>query len=154
MTPKSKEPEKVMGPVDYIVVLFPGNKFSGKIAPELEKLQKKGIIRIIDLVFILKDQNGRAIFTEAKNLGGQEGEAFKAFTSNLGDWLSEDDIEDIGAQIPKNSAAAAMLFENVWAIDFKKALLDADAKLITQARVPGEQVEKVMKERIVGGGIK
>jgi hypothetical protein len=150
--PKKSEPERVMGPVDYLVVLFPGNKFSGKIAPELEKLQMNGIIRIIDLVFILKDKNGKAIFTEARNLGGKEGEAFKAFTSNLGEWLSEDDIEDIGVLIPKNSAAAALLFENVWALNFKKALMDADAQLITQARIPGEQVEKVMRERIKVGG--
>jgi hypothetical protein len=54
--------------------------------------------------------------------------------------------------IPKNCAAAALLFENTWALNFKKALLDADAKLITQARIPGEQVEKVMKERIKVGG--
>ena len=147
-----KKVEKVMGPVDYIVILFPGNKFSGKIAPELEKLQLNGIIRIIDLVFILKDKNGRAIFTEARNLGGKEGEAFKSFTTHLGEWLSEDDIEDIGALIPKNSAAAALLFENTWAVNFKKALLDADAQLITQARIPHEQVEKVMKERIAPGG--
>ncbi len=141
-----------MGPVDYLVVLFPGNKFSGKIAPEMERLQRAGIIRIIDLVFILKDKEGRAIYTEAKNLGGKEGEAFKAFASNLGEWLSEDDIEDIGALIPKNSAAAALLFENTWAVNFKKALLDADAQLVTQARIPHEQVVKVMKERIKVGG--
>jgi hypothetical protein len=145
---KKVESEKVMGPVDFLVVLFPGNKFSGKIAPELERLQKNGTIRIIDLVFIIKDKNGRSLFTEARNLGGKEGEAFKAFTSNLGDWLSEDDIEDIGAMIPKNSAAAALLFENTWAVNFKKTLLDADAQLLTQGRIPGEQVLKVMKERI------
>jgi len=152
MVEAKKATERTMGPVDYLVVLFPGNKFSGKIAPELEKLQRNGIIRIIDLVFILKDKNGRAIFTEARNLGGEEGEAFKSFTNNLGEWLSEDDIEDIEALIPKNSAAAALLFENTWAVNFKKSLLDADAKLITQARIPGEQVEKVMKERIKLGG--
>jgi Family of unknown function (DUF6325) len=146
---KKGEPEKVMGPVDFLVVLFPGNKFSGKIAPELERLQKNGTVRIIDLVFIIKDKNGKSLFTEARNLGGKEGEAFKAFTSNLGDWLSEDDIEDIGAMIPKNSAAAALLFENTWAVNFKKTLLDADAQLLTQGRIPGEQVMKVMKERIV-----
>jgi len=145
---KKGEPEKVMGPVDFLVVLFPGNKFSGKIAPELERLQKNGIIRIIDLVFILRDKKGKTLFTEARNLGGKEGEAFKAFTSNLGDWLSEQDIEDIGAMIPKNSAAAALLFENTWAVEFKKTLLDADAQLLTQGRIPGEQVLKVMKERI------
>ena len=141
-----------MGPVDFLVVLFPGNKFSGKIAPELDKLQRNGTIRIIDLVFILRDKNGRSIFTEARNLGGEAGEAFKSFTSNLGDWLSEDDIEDIGKMIPKNSSAAALLFENLWALKFKEAMLDADAQLLTQGRIPGEQVMKVMNERIAQRG--
>ena len=49
---------KVMGPVDYLMIKFPGNKFSGKAAPELLKLEKKGIIRVIDMVFIVKDENG------------------------------------------------------------------------------------------------
>jgi hypothetical protein len=142
------EPEKVMGPVDYVVVLFPGNKFSGKIAPELEKLQKNGIIRVIDLVFIAKDKNGGTLFTESRNLGGAEGEAFRAFSSHIRDWLSEEDIEAISSILPPNCSAAALLFENTWALNFKKSLLDADAQLLTQGRIPHEQVLKVMKERV------
>ena len=148
---EKKKSEKIMGPIDYLVVLFPGNKFTGKIAPELVWLQRSGIVRIIDLVFILKDKDGNAVFTEARNLGGEAGEAFKSFTGNLGQWLSVDDIEDIGAMIPKNSAAAALLFENTWALKFKEALLEADAKLLTQGRIPHEAAEKVMNDRIAAG---
>ena len=57
-----------MGPVDYLVVGFPGNKFSGKIAPELAALEKSGIIRIIDFVFVLKDANGKLDIKELKDL--------------------------------------------------------------------------------------
>jgi hypothetical protein len=144
----TKEAEKVMGPVDYVVVLFPGNKFTGKIAPELERLQKNGTIRVIDLVFIMKDERGNTLFTEAKNLSGADGEAFKSFSSHLGDWLSEEDIHAIGATLPLNCSAAAILFENTWALAFKKSLLDADARLLTQGRIPHEQVLQVMKDRI------
>jgi len=57
------KPKKVLGPVDYVVVLFPGNKFTGKIAPELAKLEKNGIIRVIDMVFVQKNAKGKlAIF--------------------------------------------------------------------------------------------
>lgn len=141
----------MIGPVDYFVVLFPGSKFSGKIAPELVALQRSGLIRIIDLVFIMKDKEGNAVFTEARNLGGELGEAFSQFSSNLGYWLSEDDIEDIGAMIPKNSAGAALLFENLWALKFKEALLDADAEMVTQGRLPNDQVQKVINDRIAPG---
>lgn len=67
----------VMGPVDFLIVQFPGNKFSGKIAPELVNLEKKGIIRIIDLVLIIKDVKGKVTFLEAKNLEGEAGTAYR-----------------------------------------------------------------------------
>jgi len=66
---------KVMGPVDYLMIRFPGNKFTGKIAPELVELEKKGIIRVIDLVMILKDAKGKLMILEAKNLEGEAGAA-------------------------------------------------------------------------------
>ena len=62
------KPKKVLGPVDYVVVLFPGNKLTGKIAPELAKLEKNGIIRVIDMVFVQKDKKGKLTIFEAKNL--------------------------------------------------------------------------------------
>jgi hypothetical protein len=146
-----KAPSKIMGPVDYVVVMFPGNKFSGKIAPELERLQKNGIIRIIDLVFILKDAKGRTVITEAKNLTGEAGDAFRVFSAHLGEWLSEGDIDIVAKSLPLNSSAAALLFENTWALKFKEACMDADAQLISQGRIPGDLVMKVIEEKDFGG---
>jgi uncharacterized membrane protein len=72
---ESKKPGMIMGPVDFLIVRFPGNKFSGEIAPELANLEKNGIIRVIDLVFVLKDTKGKVLITEAKNVGGDAGGA-------------------------------------------------------------------------------
>ena len=143
---------RIMGPVDYLMVRFPGNKFSGTIAPELANLEKKGIIRVIDLVFILRDEKGKLIIFEAKNLGGDAGAAFNALAKNTREWFSEGDIEAIAASLPKNSSAGLLLFENVWAIHFKEALLDSGAELIDMGRIPPETILHVEKEIMAKGG--
>ncbi|MCJ7442957.1 MAG: DUF6325 family protein [Methanotrichaceae archaeon] len=142
----------VMGPVDYLMVRFPGNKFSGKIAPELSRLEKEGIIRVIDLVFIIRDENGKLAIFEPAHVGGEAGAAFNELSKNTREWFSEGDIEAIAATLPKNSSAALLLFENVWAIQFKEALLDADAELIDMGRIPPDTIQKVEKAIMAGGG--
>jgi Family of unknown function (DUF6325) len=143
---------KVMGPVDYLMVRFPGNKFSGKIAPELTRLEKKGIIQVIDLVFIMRDEHGKLVIAETENLKGEVGAAFNELSKNTREWFSEGDIEVIAATLPNNSSAALLLFENVWAIQFKEALLDADAELIDMGRIPPETIEKVEEAIMAQGG--
>lgn len=143
---------KVMGPVDYLMVRFPGNKFSGKIAPELTRLEKKGIIRVIDLVFIVRDEHGKLVIAETESLGGEVGAAFNELSKNTREWFSEGDIEVIAATLPNSSSAALLLFENVWAIQFKEALLDADAELIDMGRIPPETIEKVEEAIMAQGG--
>jgi len=141
-----------MGPVDYLMVRFPGNKFSGKIAPELTRLEKKGIIRVIDLVFIMRDENGKLVIAETENLEGEVGAAFNELSKNTREWFSEGDIEVIAATLPNNSSAALLLFENVWAIQFKEALLDADAELIDMGRISPETIQDVEKAMMAKGG--
>ena len=146
---------KIMGPVDYLVVKFPGNKFSGEIAPELANLERDGIIRIIDLAFVLKDPKGNVMITEAKDMGGKTGDAFSAFAKAVSDaeWFSIDDIEAIAADLPLNSSAAILLFENTWAIRFKEALLNSGAELVDQGRIPSEVIRSVEKKLISKGSV-
>src|SRR5665648_792474 len=94
---------KVMGPVDYLMVRFPGNKFSGKAAPELLRLEKKGIIRVIDMVFIMKDENGKLVTSEAVDLTEEARAAFNEFSKNTREWFSQGDIEEIATSLPNNS---------------------------------------------------
>jgi len=155
MTKKgTQKPSKIMGPVDYLVVKFPGNKFSGECAPELAKLEKSGIIRIIDLAFVIKDTKGNVLITEAKDVGGKTGDAFGAFAKAVSDaeWFSIDDLEAIAADLPKNSSAAILLFENTWAIHFKEALLNSGAELVSQGRIPSEVIRSVEQKLVTKGG--
>ena len=140
-----------MGPVDYLVVGFPGNKFSGKIAPELAALEKSGIIRIIDFVFVLKDANGKLDIKELKDLKDETGNAFSQFAKSTNKWFSEGDIEVIVESLPNNNSVGLLLFENIWAIRFKEALLDADAELIDTGRIPSETIAMVEKTLLAEG---
>ena len=144
--------EKIMGPVDYLMIRFPGNKFTGKIAPELIDLEKKGIIRIIDLVMILKDANGKLMIVEAKNLEGEAGAAYRELAKRTDEWFSQGDIEALAMSLANNTSAALLLFENVWAIKFKAALLEADAELIDMGRIPPETIAKAEKHLKAKGG--
>ena len=145
------KPGKIMGPVDYLVVRFPGNKFSGLIAPELKTLEKNGLIRVIDLVFILKDKGGKIRITEAKNLGGVEGDAFSEFAQSVNEWLSDVDIEVFAESLPNNCSGAILLYENTWAIPFKNALMKTGAELVDHGRIPPELIQKVEQDLITAG---
>ena len=134
------------------MIRFPGNKFTGKIAPELIDLEKKGIIRIIDLVMILKDANGKLMIVEAKNLEGEAGAAYRELAKRTDEWFSQGDIEALAMSLANNTSAALLLFENVWAIKFKAALLEADAELIDMGRIPPETIAKAEKHLKVKGG--
>ena len=156
MTKKgTNKPGKIMGPVDYLVVKFPGNKFSGEIVPELNNLEKSGIIRVIDLVLVIKDTKGQVFVTEAKDVKGKEGDAFSAFAKIVSnaEWFSLDDIDAIAADLPKNSSAAILLFENTWAIHFKEALLNSGAELVSQGRIPSEIIRSVEQKLISKAGV-
>ena len=142
---------RTIGPVDYLIVRFPGNKFTGKIAPELAKLEKNSIIRVIDLVFIMKNEKGQLTNIEAKNLEGETGQAFKALES-VDEWFSEADIEEFATSLPNNSSGALLLFENLWAINFKEALLGADAELVDVGRIPPETIAIAEKDLMERGG--
>ena len=138
-----------MGPVDYLVVRFPGNKFSGRIIPELVNLVNNGILRVLDFVFVLKDADGNLSITEAKDLRDEAG-ALAELLKDTGEWFYEGDIDALAATLENNSSAGILLVENTWAIRFKEALLDANAELIDMGRIPPETIAKV--EELTKGG--
>ena len=138
---RKNEQSQTLGPVDYLMVGFPGNKFTGKIMPELMDLEQRDIVRVIDLVFVTKDANGKVFVTEAKDLQGDAGKAFETLAKNTQEWFYEGDITTIADRLPNESSAALLLYENVWARKFKEALLEADAVLLDMGRIPQEAVE-------------
>jgi len=141
----------IIGPVDYVIVKFPGNKFTGKIAPELADLEKNGVIRVIDLVFMHKDELGNLAIVEAKNLQGEAAEAYREIAKYTDEWFSEADIEVFSSSLENNCSAAILLYENVWAIKFKESLIEAEAELVNMGRIHPDIIAKVEAQLNAGG---
>ncbi len=101
---------------------------------------------------ILKDANGKLMTVEAKNLEGEAGAAYRELAKRTDEWFSEGDIEALAMSLANNTSAALLLFENIWAIKFKEALLEADAELIDMGRIPPETIAKAEKHLKAKGG--
>jgi Family of unknown function (DUF6325) len=148
---EEKQTRYTMGPVDYLILRFVGNKFNGKIVPELADLEKKGIIRVLDMVLVMKDNDGKLFVTEAKDLQGDAGRAFAQIAKNTQEWFYEGDIQTLAKDLPNNSSAGLLLYENVWAIKFKEALQDSGAELIDMGRIDPAVIAEAEKMMRKGG---
>jgi hypothetical protein len=125
-----------IGPVEYMVVGFPGNKFTGKITPALTDLVQSGAIRVIDLAFVTKDAEGTVAQFEVEDLESDAARAFKAIETVIGDLVNADDLSRIGTALAPNTSAAVLVWEDVWAKRFVEALEDAEGILLDIQRVP------------------
>jgi hypothetical protein len=134
-----------MGPVDYLLVEFPGNDFKGEIVPALAELTHNGTIRIIDLLFIRKDEEGEITWQELTDLPGANAAAFEDLDGEVNDLLNEDDIVREAELLQPHSSAAVVVYENVWATRLRDAVVNAGGRLVDHTRVPAAVVEAAMK---------
>jgi len=130
-----------IGPVEYGVVAFPGNKFKGEIAPALGDLVESGTIRIIDLAFVIKDSDGNVAAVEIEDAGSEVLRAFEAITYQRDGLISENDIAEIAAALDPNSSALIMVWEDLWATKFSDAVRNAGGIVVALERVPRDVVE-------------
>ncbi|HMQ32922.1 MAG TPA: DUF6325 family protein [Chloroflexaceae bacterium] len=129
-----------IGPVEYILIAFPGNRFSGAIVPALRELVASGTIHIIDLVFIKKDAEGNILTLELADMG-EEAAAFEELDGEIDDLLSAEDLQLAAAELPPNSSAGLLVWENVWAARFAHAVRAADGVVLANERIPHALVE-------------
>jgi hypothetical protein len=125
-----------MGPISYLIVEFPGNKMTGEGFPILVDLVDRGVIRILDLVFVTKGDDGTV---RAINLADIDGDGeldlavFEGVSSGL---LDESDLADAAPAISPGSSAGILVFENRWATDFVQALRRSDGQLVAAGYIP------------------
>jgi hypothetical protein len=129
-----------VGPVDVYIIGFPGNKFSGRIAPAILDLTESGTIRVLDLLFVMKDADGLVTTIEAADIG-EDGAAFLAIDVTQPGALGPEDAEEVGDDLPSNSSALLVAYENLWVGKLVEALRDADAVVIDSIRIPVDVVE-------------
>jgi hypothetical protein len=124
-----------MGPIDYLIVEWPGRQPNGEAAPHLIDLVDRGLIRIIDLAFIAKDEDGNVTRLEIADLG-DEVEAFADFEGASTGLLSEDDTGEAAQALEPGTSAALLVYENLWAAPFASALRNSGGQLVASGRIP------------------
>jgi hypothetical protein len=132
-----------IGPVEYMVVACPGNKFTGDIAPALAELVESGLIRIIDLAFVAKGPDGEIAAFELGEIEESVRRGIENVTgSEFEGLLNEDDMRAAAEDLEPNSSAALLVWEDLWAAKFAKAVRDAGGVLLEIQRIPHEVVQE------------
>jgi len=129
-----------MGPVSYLVVEFPGNKMTGEGLAALVDLVDLGIVRVLDLVFVMRDTDGSITAMELRDIDG-DGEldltVFEGASSGL---LDPSDLEQAGSVLEEGASAAILVFENSWAIPFMRGIRNGGAEVVAAGYVPVEDL--------------
>ncbi|AVZ71228.1 hypothetical protein SLUN_02230 [Streptomyces lunaelactis] len=134
-----------VGPVEYVVIAFPGNRFRGEIAPELQNLVASGTVRILDLTFIKKDEDGSVSYVELDALDPTEASVFDDIDGEVGGLFSEEDLELIAEGLVPNSSAAVLVWEDTWAAPISRAIRNAGGELVAHERIPAPVVEQALE---------
>jgi hypothetical protein len=124
-----------MGPIDYLIVEWPDRQPTGEAAPYLIDLVDRGLIRILDLAFIAKGEDGSVAALEIADVG-DEVEAFAAFEGASSGLLSDDDVAAAGEALEPGTSAALLVYENRWAAPFAAAMRRTGAQLVASGRIP------------------
>jgi Family of unknown function (DUF6325) len=135
-----------LGPLEYLVVGFEGDRFTGQILPELRAAREKGIIRVVDLYFLDKDASGTVTARSFSDLSGEEVGRIAPLAGDLLGLLTPEDIEQAGRAVPGNSSAALLLFEHTWAISLKEAIKRANGIALAGGLVAPDVLQVVEEE--------
>ena len=126
----------LLGPVDWIVVEFPGSRFNGEVAPEIKAAIDAGTIRLLDLVVVKKDDDGSYDAFEVADLDPGELGELRAFEAELAPVLSAQDVTDLAETIEAGSSAAILVWENTWAAPIASAIRHSGGQLVASGRIP------------------
>ena len=135
-----EEAMEEIGPVEYMIVSFPGNKFTGEIAPALAELVESNTIRIIDLAFVSKDADGSIGAFELSDIDEKVRRGLEALGLEASGLLGEEDLIDAANDLEPGSSAAMLLWEDIWAAELAGALRGAGGELVAIGRIPHEVV--------------
>ena len=125
-----------LGPIDWIVVEFPGSRFNGEIAPALQDLVDRDLVRVLDLLVLKKDATGTLEAFELSDLEDTELGELRSHEDELAMLISEEDVAALDAAIEPGSSAAVLIWENKWAAPFGAAVRRSGGQLVAGGRIP------------------
>jgi uncharacterized membrane protein len=134
------------GPVDFVALEFKGNQFKGEIFPEIMNLVNNGIVRVIDMIVVKKDADGTVTHQEIQETDKSVLAVFDPLKAEINGMIQVEDIELIGEKLEPNSTAAILLFENLWAVKFVKAVENANGRAVMHVRIPHDVVVETLEK--------
>ena len=135
-----------LGPVDVMVVRFPGSKFTGGIVGPIRKLVASDTIHIIDLVFVQKGEDGSVSAVEVEELDGDAAAAYGDLDGEVGELLSDEDLVLAAELLEPGDSAALLVWENTWAAKAASAIRAADGEVVMFERIPGDVARAAVDE--------
>ncbi|MBK9740880.1 MAG: DUF1269 domain-containing protein [Actinobacteria bacterium] len=137
-----------MGPVDYLVIEFPAGKqsFTGEMAAELARLSDAGIIRILDLLIIIKNEDGSIDAMEIDDIEGLD--EIRQLESYIAEILAADDVDMLAAAMEPGTVAGVLVWENTWAAPFASAARHAGGQLVATGRIPLQAIAASMEAEL------
>lgn len=140
-----------VGPVEYLVVAFPGSRFTGAIAPALADAVASKAVRILDLTFVHRDDDGRIRHLELQDLDPVELGSLQPVDGEVAGLLNTEDIETLGQRVAPGSSAALIVWEDLWAVPLTRAVHEAGGELVAHERVPADVAEAALRTAHPGG---
>lgn len=128
-----------LGPIDYILVEWPERQPNGEVAPHLLDLVERGLIRILDIALMVKDEDGVAAAVEIEDLGGAA-EQLKVFEGAASGLLGDEDLGEAATALEPGTSAALLVYENLWAAPFASAVRKSGGQLVAGGRIPVQAV--------------
>src|SRR5512139_3314868 len=134
------------GPVDFVALEFKGNQFKGEIMPAIMDLVNRDIVRLIDMIVVKKDADGTVTHQEMQEHYNSVLAVFDPLKAEINGMIQVEDIEMIGEKLEPNTTAALLMFENLWAVSFVKAVENANGRAVMHVRIPYEVVTETMEK--------
>ncbi len=134
--------DEQMGPVEFLLLGFQGNRFNGGIAPALADLVSDGLVRLLDVAVVMKDAEGEVLILELGELPTDVAEAVRQIAGEDRGLLSEEDLLEVAETLAPETTVAALLVEHLWAGRFAKAVRAAGGELLAARRIPGDLVDE------------
>lgn len=139
--------DRGLGPVEVLVIAFPGNQFNGEILPELERLVESGTVAIVDGLVVRKDVDGEVSFVELSEEGVEPSVARLAgLLTQLESLISDDDVGELADELEPDSSAAVVVFEHRWAKPLRDAIVSSGGVLVDDIHVPGGVIDELLDE--------
>jgi uncharacterized membrane protein len=132
-----------LGPIELLVVKFPGNQFTGEIMPAIQELVENGVVQIVDLLLVTKNAQGEVTLFEFSDLDSDVFGQWAPLVTSSTPMLNDDDAYELAELLENNSSAGIVLFENTWATRFAEAIRNAKGDVMLNERIPRVVIEEI-----------